>query len=150
MKLIQTLLIGVLLYGCSNKSEVAVNILSPKFDISYGELIDEGYKVLPEDVILVGKQFGDTLLYYQFLDNVDFKSKPFYQLCEFPIKYIELDSLIFFFSDRNYFIIMKPEELGSIVQFYIKNSINNLYFNCSVNKKDSTMFMSFDYPQIPN
>ncbi len=68
MKRLQKLwLLTILLTACS-KAVDEKPIFDP-FEINYNVtkkgLIDSDYKVMPEDVPLLGKQIGDTLIYYQ-------------------------------------------------------------------------------------
>jgi hypothetical protein len=65
-QLLKIWLLTILLTACSTVDDKP--IFDP-FEINYNvtekSLIDSDYKVMPEDVPLLGKQIGDTLIYYQ-------------------------------------------------------------------------------------
>lgn len=69
----EILLLMVLLTSCSGR--VNENPLFDPFEINYSVtekgLLDNGYETMPEDVPLLAKQVGDTLIYYQLYDKCD-------------------------------------------------------------------------------
>jgi len=134
--------------GCNNSNEKQTDILQPDFNITVDKLMQNGFYPIPEDVFIIGKQIGDTLLYYQFDDNANIKSKPRYMFCEFPISSINIDSVDIFLEDRMYFRMCEYKNTDLLHIFYIKHQFKGYFFECTINKINKTLGLCYTYPQI--
>ena len=142
-------LLSILLtLGCNPHSRKEVNILHPDFHLTAKKLLKDGFYEMPEDVPILGKQLEDTLLYYQFDENMTLNSSPVYMLCEFPVKSVNRDSIENFLWERNYQRICEYESDDSFEIFYIKHHLKNYIYYCSIDIKNYKLFLSYSYPQI--
>ena len=132
-KLISLYLFILLFSGCKHSKNTATDIFNPQFNLTLGGLIKDGFDGIPESVPLLGKQIGDTLVYYQFDSWTDKKGKPTCIFCEFPISSIDKDSINHFFEERGCFIIwesQKNDEDYSLRGFLCKKLCQKDYLSC--------------------
>ena len=148
IKFIFVLLILMFIVGCNSFNDKQIDVLRPDFNLTVGKLIKSGFYSIPEDVPILGKQIGDTLLYYQFDDNLDRKSKPQYMFCKFPISNINTDSIENFFERRMCFNMCEYKNNNLLETFYIKHQQKGYVFQCIVDKKNYTLTLCYTYPQI--
>ena len=138
----------LLTIGCSSRNHERFNILYPDFHLTAKKLLKNGFYGMPEDVPILGKQIGDTLLYYQFDDDMTLRSKPIYMLSEFPIKSTNRDTIESFLWERNYQRICEYKSDDSFEIFYIKHYLKNYIYQCSIDIKNYKLFLCYSYPQI--
>ena len=134
--------------GCNRQINKPIDIFRPDFNLSFDGLLKDGFYGLPEDVPLLGKQIGDTLLYYQFDDKMTGKSKPIYMLCTFPVKSINTDSLERFFWGRNCFRICEYQNDDFSEIFYVQHQLKRFIYQCTIDKKNHRLSINYSYPQI--
>ena len=88
-----------------------------------------------------------TLLYHIFDWNAGNRSQQSHRFCKFPIKNLEKDFIKDYLEVYKGLFIINPSSLFDITGFYIKDGLHNFIFHCSIDKEDSTMTISYGYPQ---
>lgn len=142
----------------------------PKFDpfeINYNvtekRLIENGYTVIPEDVPILGKQKGDTLIYYQLdyeFDSITKKcinEKVSYRFCYIYLK--QVDTLIlkhlianydadiiseFSHNDEIYLDLTDFDSVSNTTldfhgSFFVKHRFSKQIFQCYIGKANGTL-----------
>ena len=142
------LLCTLLVMGCNHPNTKQRDILHPNFNLTVKTLMKDGFYHIPEDVFILGKQINDTLLYYQFDDDANKKSKPAYMFCKFPISSTNADSVENFLYGRDFFRLCEYKNNDFLDCFYVKHQYKGYIFSCTINKVDNTLTLSYFYPQI--
>ena len=134
--------------GCSHLKNKPQDILHPQFNLTFEGLLEDGFIVIPEDVPIVAKSIGDTLVSYQFDDKMTEKSKPSLMICTFPVKNCDADSIESFFIKRGYLRICEYQNDELFEIFYVKHQIKSFFYRCTIDKKNYILSLCYDYPQI--
>ena len=103
------------------------------FNISEKNLIDNGYFSIPEDVSLLGKRIGDTLIYYQLHAEYMYQSNEVYwRNCEIRIAKADSLRVVEFIEKHDCYIISKWNMENP--RFFVRNGKNNMIYDCSIYK----------------
>ena len=113
-------------------------------------LIDNGYNSIPEDVPLLGKRIGDTLIYYQLHEEYINKSNQVYwRNCEIRVNKPDSLKVVNFIRKYDCYIISDWNMENP--RFFVRNGKNNMIYDCSIGKdtefKD-VMSISLFFPKI--
>ena len=138
----------LLAMGCNHIKDNPQDILHPQFNLTFDGLLKDGFVGMPEDVLILGKQIGDTLLHYQFDNKATGKSKPLYMFCAFPIKSINTDSIERFFWGRSCFRICEYQNDDFSETFYVKHQFKRYIYQVIIDKKKYRLSVNYAYPEI--
>ena len=146
------------------------------FNMTEKSLLKNGYKTIPEDVPLLGKRNGDTLIYYQFDEEYDIETEPVqvisdgdtvienwstekvsnYRLtnirwrhCEIRINNPDSTQIEEFIRKYNGCIISEWNMKNP--RFFVRNKNNNLIYDCSLQKDQEfkdVLAISLFFPKI--
>ncbi|MDX2303353.1 MAG: hypothetical protein NW226_11165 [Microscillaceae bacterium] len=158
LNIISVIMIIINLVACkkSNNKPLLNDIFNPPFNIDYDFLVNQGFKLqtgLPGvDVPILAKNFGDTLVYFQF-DFIGEKigQTPLCMFKRFKVASVNLKELKDSLYTRNILILNNINCINLMKGFYIKNNINKLFFHCSVDedtKGGINFYLRFDYPEL--
>lgn len=141
------MLLVILLCSCTHSStnDNYTSLFDPTFNLTVRQLEKDGFTPMKDvDVFILEKNTNDTLVYFQFGEDVTPNSEPATLFIKVPFKGIpHLKETI----EASNSIVAATKEDDYIKYFYVKNLFNNLYFECTIRKPDTTHFLViFDYP----
>lgn len=132
-------LVILIFMGCQETDNVVVNIFKPH-EITYKELKQKGFEpvVFNIDEPVIKKDFGDSIITYQFDDDFSDNSTPSMMSFQYDLSTTNIDSIL---SSLQEFKVIVPcnQIIEDRKEFYLYNPKTHLYYSCSLDKNEPSL-----------